>query len=236
MARRMDHRVAVLGTIMSGVVLQGCVGAGSGSLSTVVEALEGARNASPFVEAHVQYVGPDARWAGPALWTLHVSAKEGSAPAIDVTPRLPAVEPTDEVTVQQRTPASALGMTQMQAPADSTASGQRVTSEEIRERLVLLASTLQAAEQENQACSTAVRVRMVRADGSVLERQGCRASAQWSQVVSEFSAELMGASRYPAGIRPALPETVPAQGTAPAAEPAPAAAPVAAEGKASDHG
>jgi hypothetical protein len=195
-------RVRKVGAGMLAVLLSGC--AGGGSLSVVVEALEGVRNPSPFVEAYIQQLGPDARWAGPALWTLHVTARDGVAPSFELTPALPAAtikdpgaEPTG-LEPAMRVPASALGKVQMPAPQDPSTVRKIPTTEEVRERLLVLAGAIQTAESEEQACSTAVRVRMTRADGSVLERQGCRASPQWSQLVSEFSAEFMGASRFPA--------------------------------------
>jgi hypothetical protein len=219
------------------LILGACVGANNASLSTVVEALEGARNPSPYVEAYVQYLGPDARWAGPALWTLHVTARDGVAPQFEVTPALPRAERIESkpaptgVEVTNRAPASALGLTQMPAVAvaevSPVASGTKTYStEEIRERLAHLATTVQAGENETRACSTVVKVRLSRADGSVVEKQGCRGSVAWSQVVSEFSAEFIGASRFPAAV------------AAPVAAPvtAPVGAPAAQAEKTTDHG
>jgi hypothetical protein len=188
-----------VGVALQAGVLAGC--AGGGSLSTVVEALEGVQNTSPFVEAYIQYIGPDARWAGPKLWMLHVTARDGASPSVTLSPSLPAVEtrsPAPEVAA--RAPASALGMVQMPTPPEQAPARKIHTTEEVRERLLGLAGAIQAADAENQACSTVVRVRLTRADGSVLERQGCRASPYWSQTVSEFSTEFMGASRYPAAV------------------------------------
>jgi hypothetical protein len=207
----LDLRTLLVGLISAAAGV-GCAGTGNGSLSTVVEALEGARNVSPFVEAHVQFIGPDARWAGPALWSLHVSAKEGDRPILEVTPKLPEASskssPNSRIAGDlegvRRGPASALGMTQRASVSTDWDLGP--TSEKIRERLALIASALQAAEAETFACSTTVRVRLARADGSVVERQGCRGSVQWSQTVSEFAAEMMSASRFrsPAAIAPAF--------------------------------
>ena len=220
MMRSVLTRAAV---VMSVGGALGCVGANNASLSTVVEALEGARAASPYVEAYIQYVGPDAKWAGPALWTLHVSARDGVSPLFEVTPALPKetrpVSQPSSVEVSNRAPASALGLTQM--PAVQTVSAVQTakafSTEEIRERLAHLATAVQVGDAETQACSTAIKVRLTRADGSVLEKQGCRASPQWSQVVSEFSAEMIGASRYVAS---APAETAPVPAVAPAAQPA----------------
>ncbi len=190
-----------VGVAFQAGLLAGC--AGGGSLSTVVEALEGVQNTSPFVEAYVQYIGPDARWAGPALWMLHVTARDGGSPSVELSPALPAVKiPVTAPELAVRAPASALGMVQMPTPPEQAPARKVYSTEEVRERLLGLAGAIQAADAETQACSTVVRVRLTRADGSVLERQGCRASPYWSQMVSEFAAEYMGASRYPAAAAP----------------------------------
>ena len=60
---------------------------------------------------------------------------------------------------------------------------------QIRDRLANLARVIQAGDASVEACSSAVKVRLSRADGSVVEKQGCRGSTNWSQVVSEFTAE-----------------------------------------------
>ncbi len=180
-----------LGVMLAGSV--GCVGANNASLSTVVEALEGARSTSPFVEAHIQYVGPEARWAGPVLWTVHVVAREGS-PVFEVTPGLPRAKTTTAPEVSNRAPASALGLTQIPEGQLVRTETKGFTLEQVRERLAHLASVVIAGEKETQACSTVIRVRLSRADGSVVENQGCRASTNWSQTVSEVATEFMTAS------------------------------------------
>jgi len=170
--------------------LLGCVG-NNASLNTALEALEGV-SSSPVVEAHIQYLGPDARWAGPALWTLHVSAREAGAPVIELSPEIqPKTEIPQSLTVGGRAPASALGLTRV---SGSAVNQQKLAEaypsvEQIRDRLAHLARVIQAGDASVEACSSAVKVRLSRADGSVVEKQGCRGSTNWSQVVSEFTAE-----------------------------------------------
>lgn len=172
----------------------GCVGAGNSSLSTVVDALEGAApHASPVVEAYVQYLGPDARWAGPALWSLHVSARDGAIPVIELVPAIPAQpQPAVVPEAMGRAPASALGLTRIPGQAIHAALQRSIkppSLEQVRDRLAHLSGIIQAGDSSTEACSMAVRVRLTRADGSVIEKQGCRASTNWSQLVSELSAE-----------------------------------------------
>lgn len=195
-----------LGVMLAGSV--GCVGANNASLSTVVEALEGARPTSPFVEAHIQYVGPEARWAGPVLWTVHVVAREGS-PVFEVTPGLPRAKTTTAPEVSNRAPASALGLTQIPEGQIARQETKGFTLEQVRERLAHLASVVIAGDKETQACSTVIKVRLSRADGSVVENQGCRASTNWSQTVSEVATEFMTASTV-AVVAPVVPATAPA--------------------------
>ena len=211
-----------LGVMLAGSV--GCVGANNASLSTVVEALEGARPSSPFVEAHIQYVGPEARWAGPVLWTVHVVAREGS-PVFEVIPALPRAKgQTAAPEVSNRAPASALGLTQIPEGQVARQEAKGFTLEQVRERLAHLASVVTAGDKETQACSTVIKVRLSRADGSVVENQGCRASNNWSQTVSEVATEFMTASTV-AVVAPVAPATAPVS--------APAEAKPAAHG---DHG
>lgn len=190
----MNIKIA-LSTLLIGAA--GCVGANNASLSTVVDALEGAApHASPVVEAYVQYLGPDARWAGPALWSLHVSAKDGTLPVIELVPAISGARaPIAAPEVLGRAPASALGLTRIPGQAIQAAIQQSIkppSLDQVRDRLAHLAGIIQAGDASTEACSMAVRVRLTRADGSVIEKQGCRASTNWSQLVSEISAEWIG--------------------------------------------
>ena len=85
--------------------LGGCVSGGNSSLSTVTDALEGMKGAgSPFVEVYIQDLGPDPRWAGPVLWTVHASAREGSVPLFEVSPALPQMKENSLSELSRRVP------------------------------------------------------------------------------------------------------------------------------------
>jgi hypothetical protein len=178
-------------------VTAGCVSGGGSSLSTVVDAIEGIKGSnSPVVDAYIQYLGPDARWAGPVLWTVHVSARDSQAPVFEVIPALPKSRSGGAPELSARVPASALGLTQgKSAPA---APAGLLTQEQVRDRLLHLGSAMASSEAESAACMMAVKVRLTRADGTVQEKQACRGSAVWTQVASELAAEFMTQSRYSA--------------------------------------
>lgn len=195
-----------------------CVSGSNSSLSTVVDALDGIRGSNaPVVDAYVQYLGPDSRWAGPVLWTIHVSARDGHAPVFEVTPELPKAKFNSAPELSNRVPASALGLTQGKTAPSSASNSRMLSLEQVRDRLQHLGAALASADPEAGACVAAVKVRLTRADGTVNEKQACRGSAVWTQVASELAAEFMGQSRYPAA-QPAM--------TPPGAE---TAAPAAAE-------
>ncbi len=176
-------------------VTAGCVSGGNSSLSTMVDAIEGMKGSnSPVVDAYIQYLGPDARWAGPVLWTVHVSARDSQAPIFEVIPALPKSTRNGAPELSGRVPASALGLTQgKSAPA---ASAGLLTQEQVRDRLQHLGSAMASSDNETAACMTAVKVRLTRADGTVQEKQACRGSAVWTQVASELAAEFMTQSTY----------------------------------------
>ena len=115
---------------LSLAILVGCVSGNNSNVSNLADATSVSGNSSPFVEAYIQYLGPDARWAGPVLWTVHVSAHDSQDPAIEVLPQLPRIKDSFLSELSGRTPASALGLTQGKTvPAVSP----RLTQEQVRD-------------------------------------------------------------------------------------------------------
>lgn len=159
----------------SGVVLilalaaasQGCL-----SMQNSVDAITESMSTQPYVEAYIEYAGPQARWAGPSSFVLHVNAKQDTGPAeLSVTPALFKKATPAPTTANSRAPASAPG------PA--------LTGEAAREQLAHLATALQGASEAFRGCLSPVRVRLIRADGGLVEKQGCRGQNGWSRVASE---------------------------------------------------
>jgi hypothetical protein len=176
----------------------GCVSGGGSSLSTVVDAIEGVKeNTSPYVDAYIQFLGPDARWTGPVLWSVHVSARESQLPDFEVTPALPKIRSPGAPELSNRIPASALGIAGGKSIPAGAVDRKLLSLEQVRDRLRHLGGAMAASDDESSSCISAVKVRMTRADGSVVEKQACRGSAVWTQVASELAAEFMTQSRYP---------------------------------------
>lgn len=159
------------GVLAAALVFSSCVG----GVQSTVDGL----TKTAFVEGFIEYPGPDKRWAGPKSLMVHVSAKENWA-QIEVVPP-PKVFP-DALTVNGRTLAS--------APTTG------MSGEAAREQLAHLASVLQENEGSFAGCLLAVRVRLVRNDGSVVEKSGCRVQSAWSRTISEAASQFVTASLY----------------------------------------
>jgi hypothetical protein len=217
--------------LLSLVSAAGCVSGGGSTLSNVVDATEGMKGAnSPIVEAYIQYLVPDSRWAGPVLWTIHVSARDTQTPVFEVIPALPKLKSTGAPELSGRVPASGLGMTQGKSVPSATNQSPVLSQEEVRDRFQHLGAALASSDDETSACISAVKVRLTRADGTVQEKQACRGSAVWTQVASELASEFMTQSRYPAsGLTAPAPaaETIAPAPAAKTIAPAPAAETIA---------
>jgi hypothetical protein len=137
--------------------------------------------------------GRGRRFARRSSFILHVSARDAGAAQIAVTPTLSTVEDappgrTDEPELLHRAPAN--------AATGSAAAAHRLTSDEAREQLAHLATALQGPQAPFHGCMSPVRVRLVRADGGIFERQGCRSELGWSRAVSEAVSSFVSASLH----------------------------------------
>lgn len=158
-------------------MLSGCLSMQS---QTTVDNVTGALPSKPFVEAFVEYRGPADRWAGPTSFLLHVVAKDTGPAQITVVPSLFGAPAETERKLASETtkPAATTGM----------------TGEVAREQMGKLAAALQGVETPFRGCLSPVRVRLVRADGSLVEKTGCRAIDGWSKAASEAVAQFITAS------------------------------------------
>ena len=120
----------------------------------------------PYVEALIEYPGAQGKWAGPSSYIVHVIAKDAGAAQITLSPELTPVVPP---MVSQRNPAAV----------------QRMSGDEAREQIATLASAMQGAQVPFHGCLSPVRVRLVRADSGIFERQGCRSEVGWPRAVSD---------------------------------------------------
>ena len=150
--------------------------------------------AQPFVEGYVEYPGPQAKWSGPASFIVHVTAKDAGDALITTIPALlsevsspgPLPSPPTPPELSQRTPAASI--------LSQSAVFKKMTSMEAREQLTRLASALQGAQAPFKGCLSPVRVRLVKADGVIVEKQGCRSELGWSRAVSEAVSSFVDAS------------------------------------------
>ena len=200
----LDRPMAWAAASLLAVSLGGCVS--SMQNSPAVDALKSAADGSsgsqsPFVEATVEYPGPAGRWGGPASFLLSLNAREAGDARISVIPQLWGAEATPP-------PAHPVGGglaheahesgTVRRAPASQNLG---IPADFVRERIAQLAVTLQAGAQGPAAtggCLYPVRLRLVRADGGVMERQGCRGVGSWTGAVSGFTSEFLTALTQPA--------------------------------------
>jgi hypothetical protein len=127
------------------------------------------KSTSPIVEAFFEYGGPDSRWAGPSALIVRVDARERGMAKVTSQPQ-----------VRLR-----------HLPADGTTAGRglasvsSVTSDEARTQLAEIATQMQADAQTFSGCLYPLRVRLVRQDGGVLEKHGCRSTQGWPSAVSK---------------------------------------------------
>jgi hypothetical protein len=131
--------------------------------------------ASPIVEAYVEYPGPHAKWAGPASFVMHVDARGTGIAKLTVVPSLVLPAHHTEGRVANRVLASVKDETQEQG----------LSAEAARQHLGNLASTLGQPESTFKGCLAPVRVRLIRANGALIERQGCRGQSGWTKAASE---------------------------------------------------
>ena len=157
----------------------GFLGSFSGCLSMesqgTLDAISGNLQ-QPFVEAFIEYPGPASKYSGPSNFILHVVAKDAGNAQVAVSPAL-------------------FNKSDHKRGLASTAT----TGEATRTRLSQLASALGAGDPTFHGCLYPVRVRLIRADQSLLEKVACRNSTGWSRAASEavdyFISASVGGSR-----------------------------------------
>jgi hypothetical protein len=167
------HLILVSGLSIAASLLGACSSRPSASAKSELQAREAEIRSLPYVEAYIEYVGTAERWAGPASFMVHVIAKDLSIPEIALRPDLFAAT----------------------APATDGKASQ-FTGSMARERLTLFASELEKPDASDRiiaggACLSPIRVRLIRADGSILDRQGCRGQGAWPAFASHTVSTLI---------------------------------------------
>lgn len=166
-----------IGALVAAVILSGCVSAHNDSLT---EALNSDHSGSAYVEGYVEYSGPNSRWAGPVTFGIHIDAREPGNAIIHYTPE--SYNPQDDrPQIKARTLASA-SMPQKGVAMDLA-----------RQNLAYLAVSMDQTSSSFAGCMYPVRARLVRADGAVKEKQGCRGTSGWPVFASEMVSNFIGA-------------------------------------------
>ena len=165
--------------LSSGLILSGCVG---GMHQSTLDGLTGGEGTgAPFVEAFIEYRGPNSKWAGPATLTMHINAREQFA-VIAVSPELTKNEGGPE-TAQR-----------------NLAHAAQLPAEEARKELDQLGAALHLPDQPFQGCMYPVRARMIRSDGSLVDKVGCRNEKSWTKTASQLVAKMMN-YRTPSSVK-----------------------------------
>ncbi|MEK6580270.1 MAG: hypothetical protein AABZ55_13680 [Bdellovibrionota bacterium] len=174
-ANKLNLALSALGVALS-VVLSGCMSMQS---QTTLEAIQVAGGNQPYVEAYIEYPGPNAKWAGPASFILHITAKDTAAAQVAMTPNwlFPMSNPKDRALASERT----------------------ISGEVAREHMARLVTAIQAGDTEFSGCLYPIRVRLIRADGAIVEKHGCRGPVGWAKASSEVVDQFITASVYGSG-------------------------------------
>jgi hypothetical protein len=133
----------------------------------------------PIVEAFVEYPGPQERWAGPSSLVVHITARDGVEPTVTLTPGVFQAES---------------GVSDFSTPVRKSG----LTTQVVRERLALVATALTQAglstDEKQGGCLSPVRARLIKSDGSIIEKRGCRSQTGWAFQASDAATDLIAAA------------------------------------------
>jgi hypothetical protein len=144
-----------------------------------------------YVEAFIEYAGPAERWGGPEPLVVQFSARDsGRAFSLLSTPAWSKNTPIENS--HSRAPASAHRDDPVAHPAvDGEGTVWKAWNPaRLKERLAALAEAVESTKIPSQAgCLYPVRVRLLRGDGGVVEKGGCRSSRGWVKMASSLVAD-----------------------------------------------
>ena len=139
---------------------------------------------SPFVEAYIEYASPQSKWVGPSSFILHVTAKDGDQATVQTVPQLFVKAAPAANIVHERTPASEHSVNESAL--------KTIPAAFAREQIADLAKKAQdGPDPEFKGCTSPLRLRLIRADGGLVEKVGCRGLAGWSKESSETVARVL---------------------------------------------
>ncbi len=136
---------------------------------------DAAKSASPFVEAYLEYQGPPERWAGPGTVLVHLVAHDLNHAELTVRP---------DLLTQIYDQGEQMGIRRI------SSTQPRPTGQVARERLSYLAESILNEKTAFYGCLYPIRARLVRGDGSVVEKMGCRSLQGWPSIASRTVSEM----------------------------------------------
>jgi hypothetical protein len=148
-----------------------CFGSNNETTNTNPD-LEG--SSVPFTDAYIEYLGPHEKWAGPQNFSVHVNTKGPEKAKVYISTSIFKGESSSERSLQ------------------SVSHG--VTIDAAREQIARLSSAMQEKDPTIRGCLLPVRVKLIREDGVLMTRQGCRGQAGWPKVASEIVNQLVGSA------------------------------------------
>ncbi len=166
------HRFSILSlsTLALGGALAGLMSGCLGPQSQMsLDEIQNSVSSQPYVEAYIEYGSPQEKWSGPTAFMLHINAKETGTAQLTLTPQIVG-QAKPEATLILRTPAS----------VEQSGMSANIA----RDHLSELATALQGPEHAFSGCLNPIRVRLIRQDGALTEKQGCRGYG-WSRSASE---------------------------------------------------
>jgi len=167
----------------------------------------------PFVEAYLEFPGPRRLWAGPQTVILHVTAKDGESPELAVTPayfqsapQAPTAGEGEPATIVKRTLSSVQGEegeeSAPQAEAEKTqvlkvGTKMKMPVAAVRDELAdIIDSFEDNANVATTGCAFPIRMKLIRQNGGVLEKWGCRGGAAWTKTASEAASRFLASASY----------------------------------------
>ncbi len=186
--------------VLIGALSVSCVGSREHPMLTELYKGE-TSEAAPFVEAYIEYVGPGEKYAGYKNFLVYLRARDEKNVEISYSPHM-------KFHHNQQVPDE-----KTREIANIKAGDMKIEKIQIvRGYLTRLSDLLEEADGEKEkvgevkdsktACLSPVRVRLIRQDGALIEKHGCRTPTGWtvklSQLVSDIIA--MGAAEEKPGV------------------------------------
>ena len=144
---------------------------------------------SPVVEAYMEYVGPPERWAGPQTLVVHLTARDPELRAAHGLPADRGAGRAARAALEQRPGRPAPARARWREPISYGLARDSLTQ--------LAASLKESADPAFAGCLYPLRLKLVRANGTVTERNGCRNLEGWPVVLSQVTHQVLTASIHP---------------------------------------